>query len=82
MIERRYKPKWLKKMKYKLEVKVEKIDNALEILTHREYKIIELRYFENISNKDVARRLDLKEQRISEVKSKIINKLISLVFVM
>ncbi|WP_051624361.1 sigma factor-like helix-turn-helix DNA-binding protein [Clostridium akagii] len=82
MISKRYKLEWLKKRKHKLEVKIKKIDNELSILTDREYKIIELRYFENISNKDVAIRLDLAEQRISEVKSKIINKLINLVFVM
>ncbi|WP_026881087.1 hypothetical protein [Clostridium akagii] len=66
MITRRYKSEWLKKRKHKLEVQIEKIDNALEILTDREYKIIELRYFVNISNKYVATRLDLMEQRVSE----------------
>lgn len=57
---------------------VDKIDNALETLTFRELDIVHLRYFNKISNQEVAKQIDLTEQRVCEIKSNVINRLIDL----
>lgn len=58
------------------------IENALNTLDKRSYEIIKLRYFDKMSNQQVAIRLNLTEQRVSEIKSEIINKsLIDLIFI-
>lgn len=57
---------------------IDKIDNALETLTVRELDIVHLRYFNKISNQEVAKQIDLTEQRVCEIKSNVINRLIDL----
>ncbi|AUN03421.1 RNA polymerase subunit sigma [Clostridium botulinum] len=59
---------------------IKRVDNALEALTDRERKIIELRYFNKIANNRVAEKLDLAEQTTSIMNKKIIDKLSTLMF--
>ncbi|MDS1005374.1 sigma factor-like helix-turn-helix DNA-binding protein [Clostridium sporogenes] len=59
---------------------IKRVDNALEALTDRERKIIELRYFNKIANNRVAEKLDLAEQTTSIMNRKIIDKLSTLMF--
>ncbi|MBN3349039.1 sigma-70 family RNA polymerase sigma factor [Clostridium botulinum] len=59
---------------------IKRIDNALEALTERERKLIELRYFNKIPNNRVAEKLDLAEQTTSIMNKKIIDKLSTLMF--
>ncbi|WMJ79553.1 sigma factor-like helix-turn-helix DNA-binding protein [Clostridium sp. MB40-C1] len=81
VVSKEEKIKYLQDIKRNKEIQVQKIDNALESLAERDKKVIELRYFEKISNKKLAERLDLTEQRVSEIKSIIVNNLIKLIFV-
>lgn len=81
IISREKRLEYLNNLKESKEIQLEKIDNAIEAaLSEKEKLIVKLRYFERLSNKDVARKLDLTEQRVSEIKSKIPNKLINLIF--
>ncbi|MCD3223798.1 hypothetical protein [Clostridium botulinum] len=59
----------------------QKVDNALKALKERDEKIIRLFYFDKISNKDVARIIDLTEQGLSKAKRKIINQMSEVIFV-
>ena len=67
--------KYLENKKQGKQRLIDRIDNALDTLTLRELQIVQLRYFDKISNQNVARRLDLTEQRVCEIKSNTINKL-------
>ena len=67
--------KYLQNKKEGKQKLINRIDNAINTLTLREIEIVHLRYFDKISNQNVAKRLDLTEQRICEIKSSIINKL-------
>lgn len=60
---------------------IDKIDNALSTLDERSHKIIELRYFSKQSNKQLAINLNLTEQRVSEIKTEIVNSLTKLIFI-
>lgn len=57
------------------------VENALTSLDSRSYEIVKLRYFEQMSNQEVAIKLDLTEQRVSELKTEIVKSLIDLIFV-
>lgn len=80
MINKIYKPEDLEKRKHKLKVQIEKIDNALETLTEDEMHLVELRYFNKFQFKIIAERIDRNEMYCVCLKSKIINKLIPLIF--
>ena len=64
---------------HKLSV-INKINNALGTLTKRENEIIKMRYFEKITNRRIAEKLDLTEQYIFKINADVINKLIPLIF--
>lgn len=81
IVNRTYKPGELEKKKHKLEVQIKKIDNALEILTEDEMNIIKLRYFDKLQFKVICQRVCMNEVYCIQYKSKIINKLINLIFV-
>ncbi|APH21500.1 sigma-70, region 4 family protein [Clostridium botulinum] len=70
----------LNKLISKKENIIKRVDNALEALTERERKLIELRYFNKIPNNRVAEKLDLAEQTTSTMNRKIIDKLSTLMF--
>ena len=59
---------------------IDKINNALDTLTKRENEIIKMRYFEKITNRRIAEKLDLTEQYISKVNTNIINRFAILIF--
>ena len=60
---------------------IKRIDNALEVLTERERKLIELRYFKNLTHFKVAEILEVDVSTIYRNKKEIINKLSSVMFV-
>lgn len=74
-------PDKLENRKHKLKVQLEKIDNALEILDDREHEIVTLRYFNKVSNQDIARKLNLTEQWVCDRKSNIVKRLIPLILI-
>lgn len=82
MIDRRLKPEQLKIKKHKLEVQLQKIDNALETLSEDEMHLVELRYFKKLQFKVIAERIDRNEMYCVCLKSKIIKKLIPLIFLL
>ena len=59
---------------------VAKVENALATLPKKEYELIEWRYFKKYNNRQTARKLDLTEEYCSNLKTKIINKLIEIIF--
>lgn len=64
-----------------LEIEIEKVDNALAILTERELEIVELLYFKQMRNKDVAQQLLFTQQYFAYLKTTILNKLIDYIYV-
>lgn len=71
---------YLNRLISKKENMIQRVDNALEVLTDYEYKIIKYRYFDKIANNKIAEKLDLAEQTTSIMNKKIINKLSTLIF--
>lgn len=71
----------LNALKRSKEIQIEKINNALESLDERSAKIVKMKYFNKVSNKQIARVLDLTEQTICDLKSKIINSMINLILI-
>lgn len=59
---------------------VAKVENALTTLPKKEYELIEWRYFKKYNNRQTAIKLDLTEEYCSNLKTKIINKLIEIIF--
>lgn len=70
----------LNQLMIKKENMIQRVDNALEVLTEDEYKIIKYRYFDKIPNNKVAERLNFTEQTTSIYKTRIIQKLSTLMF--
>lgn len=64
-----------------LEIQIEKIENALSILTEQELKIIELQYFKQMRSKDVAQQLLYTAQYYCHLKKAILDKLIDYIFI-
>ncbi|MEY8001191.1 sigma factor-like helix-turn-helix DNA-binding protein [Clostridium sp. Mt-5] len=60
---------------------IDKIDNALDALSENERKLIELRYFDKLHFKEVAIRLNINDTYCMQFKSKVINKLIPMIFI-
>ncbi|WP_165776117.1 sigma-70 family RNA polymerase sigma factor [Clostridium combesii] len=54
---------------------VKQIELSLGVLTPVELEIINLRYFNHISNKDVAKKLNVTEQTICKKTKNILNKI-------
>ena len=63
----------LRRVKRSKEIQIERIDSMLSLLTDEEYRIIELRYFENKKFRDIAEELDKNEIAIIALRKKIIN---------
>ncbi|MCB2308992.1 RNA polymerase subunit sigma [Clostridium estertheticum] len=80
MIVRIYTPEMLDNKKHKLEVKIQKIDNALEVLDPRSYSIVTMTYFDNLNYRDISIKLDLTEDYIGDLKREIIGKISGLIY--
>lgn len=80
-INKIYKPGELEKKKHKLEVQLKKIDNALDTLTEDEMNLVKLRYFDKLQFKVICQRICMSEMYCVYLKSKIVNKLIHLIFI-
>lgn len=70
----------LKDKRHKLKVQLEKINNALETLSDDEMNLVELRYFKKLQFKVIAQIIDRNEVYCVCLKSKIIKKLIPLIY--
>lgn len=70
----------LEKSKRLKEIEILKVENAMESLTEREKQIVEMRYFKKYNNRIIAAKLDLTEEYISEIKSKIISSITDILF--
>lgn len=81
IVSKENRPDELKKKKHKLEVQLKKVDNALETLSEDEMYLVELRYFKKLQFKVIAERIDRNEMYCVCLKSKIIKKLIPLIYV-
>lgn len=72
---------YLNNLIIKKENEIKRIDNVLEVLTEREKKLIELRYFENLTHTKIAETLSVDVSTIYRCKKEIIDKLIPLIFI-
>ncbi|WP_346917340.1 sigma factor-like helix-turn-helix DNA-binding protein [Clostridium sp.] len=73
----------INRLNYAMKVKeaeIKKIENALEILTDRERSIIEMRYFQKESNRNISAKLYITEEYVSAIKSKAIKSLVNIFF--
>ena len=76
------KDKKVKELEYIRSLKVReinKIDNAIDSLTDREKLLVKYRYFDRIGNLATANKLELTEQRVSELKKDIIKNIESII---
>ncbi|MBO6113909.1 MAG: sigma-70 family RNA polymerase sigma factor, partial [Lachnospiraceae bacterium] len=53
----------------------EKLEEALDILTEKEKKVILLYYYEDLTLKEISRVMDVSESRVSQLHSKALKKL-------
>jgi DNA-directed RNA polymerase specialized sigma24 family protein len=81
MIAKRFKPEQLEKRKHKLKIQLEKIDNALDILTEQQKKVIELRYInpKKLSWFDIADIMDLSDVTCRTLKNSAMNRMIPII---
>jgi len=73
----------INKLNYAMKVKeaeIKKVENALEILTDRERSIIEMRYFQKESNRNISAKLYITEEYVSAIKSKAIKSIANILF--
>ncbi|MFL0197613.1 sigma factor-like helix-turn-helix DNA-binding protein [Clostridium sp. WILCCON 0269] len=70
----------LNQIKKQKQFEVKKVNNILSGLTDRELKIIQMKYFNRISYKDIAMEMDLSVGYIMQIKSNIIKELVNIVF--
>lgn len=63
------------------EAEIKKIENALESLTERERSIIEMKYFQRESNRNISAKLYITEEYVSSIKSKAIKYLANIFFI-
>ena len=70
---------WTKEIK-KNEIKINKIDRALDLLNEVERKIIEMRYFECIRVYIIADELGYCDKQVSRIKKNAINKISIVLF--
>ena len=69
----------LKQLIFMKENDVKKIDNALEVLDERSRNIIKLKYFDSLSNKVIATRIDVTTEWLCTLKNNAVNKMINLI---
>ncbi|WP_373844432.1 sigma factor-like helix-turn-helix DNA-binding protein [Clostridium sp.] len=67
-------------IKKQKQFEVKKVNNILSGLTDRELKIIQMKYFNRISYKDIAMEMDLSMGYVMQIKSNIIKELVGIVF--
>lgn len=72
VLDKEKRIEYLESIKRSKENQIKKVDNALEILTEEDRKLIELRYFERIPNYKVAQRFNITEEGCSARKRRII----------
>jgi RNA polymerase sigma factor (sigma-70 family) len=72
--------KYLQNMRDGKQRLIDKVDNALEALSENERKLVELRYFDKLHFKEVALRLNINDTYCMQFKSKVISKLIPMIF--
>lgn len=72
ILDKERRIEYLESIKFSKENQIKKVDNALEILTEEDRKLIELRYFERVPNYKVAQRFDMTEEGCSARKRRII----------
>lgn len=70
----------LNHIKKQKQFEVKKVNNILSGLTDRELKIIQMKYFNRISYKDIAMEMDLSMGYVMQIKSNIIKELVDIVF--
>ncbi|WP_346887479.1 sigma factor-like helix-turn-helix DNA-binding protein [Clostridium sp. UBA1056] len=73
----------INRLNYAMKVKdaeIKKVENALETLTDRERSIIEMRYFQKESNRNISAKLYITEEYVSSIKSKAIKSLANIFF--
>ncbi len=63
------------------DAEIKKVENALETLTDRERSIIEMRYFQKESNRNISAKLYITEEYVSSIKSKAIKSLANIFFI-
>ena len=72
VLDKELRIEYLESIKSSKENQIKKVDNALEILTEEDRKLIELRYFERIPNYKVAQRFNITGEGCSARKRRII----------
>jgi len=72
VLDKERRIEYLESIKFSKENQIKKVDNALEILTEEDRKLIELRYFERVPNYKVAQRFNMTEEGCSARKRRII----------
>jgi RNA polymerase sigma factor (sigma-70 family) len=65
----------------KKENMIKRVDNALEVLSDNERKLIELRYFQNLTHFKIAEILKIDVSTVYRNKKEIINKLMNVMFI-
>lgn len=70
----------LKRKKRMLEIRELKLENALGSLEDRDRSIIEKKYFNGQTNKEIASKMYISEQYFCKINKKIINKIVSIMF--
>lgn len=69
----------LKDIIFTKENDVKKIDNALEVLDERSREIIKLKFFDNVSSKVIAIRVDVTTEWLCTLKNNAVNKMSNLI---
>lgn len=70
----------LEKLIKNLESEINKIDNSLKVLSDLEKEVIELRYFNKLSRKQISSNLNINEAYVYQVKRRAIEKLVPIYF--
>ncbi|KZL88697.1 hypothetical protein [Clostridium magnum] len=83
MLSRRKRMDSLVDLKRSKEIRVERINNALEVLNNKEIRIIELKFFSERKKSwtNVSRKIDMCEAWCRKLKDRAIEKMIPILFV-
>gem|GEM_PF-322133 len=81
-ISKQHEVEYLERQLHRKESQIQKIDNALETLMPNELKLIKLRYFEKLNFQEIGQRINLNDNYCIQLKSKIIQRLIDMIFVL
>ncbi len=72
VLDKEKRIEYLESIKFSKENQIEKVDNILEVLTEEDREFIKMRYFDNLPNWKLARKLDMTEEGCSMKKRRII----------